>query len=146
MKKLKIYTDGGCSGNPGRGAWAYVLLENEDDVIKEAAAGVEYTTNNQMELTAVIEALKETEKMFGTDFEAEVYTDSQYVKNGITQWIHNWVKNGWKTANKKPVKNAELWAELKALDDKLNLEWNWVKGHSGDKYNERCDTLLKTYF
>ncbi|MBN2653270.1 MAG: ribonuclease HI [Spirochaetales bacterium] len=145
MKKLKIYTDGGCSGNPGKGAWAYVVLEN-DQVIKEAADGAEYTTNNKMELSAVINALKDCEALYGVDFEAEIYTDSQYVKNGITSWIHNWLKNGWKTASKQPVKNADLWRELKSLDDRFSPKWNWVKGHAGNEFNERCDSLLKTYF
>ncbi len=138
--KTIIYTDGGCTGNPGPGGWGCVILANGEE--HHFSGGDESTTNNRMEMTAVITALKKIKEMnLGND--AEIYTDSQYVKNGLTQWIHGWIRNGWKTAAKKPVKNRELWIEMKELCDQFNLSWHWVKGHSGDKYNELCDQLVE---
>lgn len=139
MNEIVIYTDGGCKGNPGVGAWAFVMYSGEK-LITEQSAGVKFTTNNKMELTAVIVALRTclTVKVDNII----VNTDSQYVKNGITSWVHNWKKNGWKTANKKPVKNKELWIELDNLNSKLNVTYKWVKGHAGIDLNERCDTLV----
>lgn len=141
-KKLIIYTDGGCSGNPGPGGWACVLIDGE--LRRERSGGEAYTTNNKMELTAVIEALKTARSDFAAPSrEIILHTDSQYVKNGITDWIRKWEKNGWITANKKPVKNREYWQELKKISDGLQLEWKWVKGHAGDELNERCDRMVQ---
>ncbi len=139
MDEIIIYTDGGCKGNPGIGAWAFVMYYN-DKLLTEQSAGVKYTTNNQMELTAVIVALKSCLSVKPNKI--IVNTDSQYVKNGITSWITNWKKNGWKTANKKPVKNKELWVELDNLNSQLNVIYKWVKGHAGIDLNERCDQLV----
>ncbi|MCP4130597.1 MAG: ribonuclease HI [bacterium] len=135
MKKVHIYTDGACSGNPGPGGWGAVLKYG--DHVKELSGGERDTTNNRMELQAVIEALKALKEKT----ELVITTDSTYVKNGITQWIFNWVKNNWKTASKKSVKNKELWQELLKLSKLHTIEWVWVKGHSGHPENERCDQL-----
>jgi ribonuclease HI len=138
---IEIYTDGGCSGNPGPGGWAFVLTAGEQQIKK--SGGEPHTTNNKMELSAVINSLKEVNtNSLLTGKPVTVVTDSQYVKNGITAWIHNWVKNGWKTAAKKPVKNKEYWIELKTLVDSLDVNWKWVKGHSGNELNEECDTMV----
>ncbi len=139
MKELLIYTDGGCKGNPGVGAWAFVMYEN-NVLITEKSAGEQFTTNNKMELTAVIEALKAS--IFFKADKVIINTDSQYVKNGITSWIINWKKNGWRTASKKPVKNKELWIALDSLNASLDVEYRWVKGHAGIELNERCDELV----
>ncbi|MGD1822605.1 MAG: ribonuclease HI [Pleomorphochaeta sp.] len=139
MDELIIYTDGGCKGNPGVGAWAFVIYSG-DNFITEQSSGLEFTTNNQMELTAVIVALRTC--LSTNPNKIILNTDSQYVKNGITKWIINWKKNGWRTANKKPVKNKELWVELDNLNSQLNVEYRWVKGHAGIELNERCDTLV----
>ncbi|MCL2792469.1 MAG: ribonuclease HI [Spirochaetaceae bacterium] len=143
--KIDIYTDGGCSGNPGPGGWGYVILCNEK-IYKNSGCDKE-TTNNKMELTAVIKALEAYKKSFESkaqdNQEVRVFTDSAYVKNGITSWIVAWLKNGWKTADKKDVKNKELWIALKKLSDHIKPEWVWVKGHSGNKWNEECDALVK---
>jgi ribonuclease HI len=142
LDKITVYTDGGCTGNPGPGAWAAVLLYNDKEV--RLSGGDPSTTNNKMELSAVIKALTHiNENSDLRDSPVEIFTDSQYVKNGLTQWIFNWIKNGWKTAAKKPVKNKEYWIALKSEADKLQLKWNWVKGHSGDFYNELCDSLVE---
>ena len=130
-----IYTDGACSGNPGPGGWGAVLLFKGKE--KEICGGELDTTNNRMELKAAIEALKALTRPCSV----ELYTDSNYVKGGITQWIHNWKKNGWRTSQKKPVKNDDLWKELDQLDQQHEIVWNWVKGHSGDTYNEKADQL-----
>ena len=132
---LKIYTDGACRGNPGVGGWGAILkYENQ---IKEIKGFSKETTNNIMELTAVIESLKQLNR----SCDIIITTDSNYVKNGITEWIHNWKKNGWKTANKKPVKNKELWVNLDELVQTHTIDWKWIKGHSGHPENERADTL-----
>ena len=133
--KLKIYTDGACSGNPGKGGWGAVILKEEEEIHLSGFESL--TTNNQMELTATIEALKSITKTSNI----HLYTDSQYVKNGINQWIFNWKKNGWITANKKAVANKELWIELDRCVDSHKVEWFWVKGHSGNHYNEIADKL-----
>lgn len=130
-----IYTDGACSGNPGPGGWGAVLIYQDKE--KELCGGAKDTTNNRMELQAAIEALKALKRSCSV----ELFTDSVYVKNGISQWVHNWKKNGWKTAQKKPVKNDDLWKELDQLQQQHDIEWNWVKGHNGDKYNELADQL-----
>jgi len=141
MEKIIVYTDGGCRGNPGKGAWAYVM--ELDGARKHGAAGDPLTTNNKMELTAVIKALEDILSHAEWKLRPiEVHTDSQYVKNGITKWIHNWIAKGWKTANKKPVKNQELWKALKEASDQLKVEWHWVRGHSGVELNEVCDLLV----
>ena len=132
---LKIYTDGACRGNPGVGGWGAILkYENK---IKEIKGFSKETTNNIMELTAVIESLKQLNR----SCDIIITTDSNYVKNGITEWIHNWKKNGWKTANKKPVKNKELWVNLDELVQTHTIDWKWIKGHSGHPENERADKL-----
>ena len=132
---LKIYTDGACRGNPGVGGWGAILkYENKTKEIKGFS---KETTNNIMELTAVIEALKQLNRKC----DMIITTDSNYVKNGITEWIHNWKKNGWKTANKKSVKNKNLWIELDNLANQHHIKWEWIKGHSGHPENERADEL-----
>ena len=134
-EKVQIFTDGACKGNPGPGGWGAILRFQDNE--KEINGYKPLTTNNIMELMAVIESLKVISK----PFQIEITTDSKYVKNGITSWIHNWKKNGWKTASKKPVKNKELWVELDRLIQKHNVSWKWVKGHSGHIENERADEL-----
>ena len=135
MNEVTIYTDGACSGNPGKGGWGAILIYAKEK--KYMSGSKQLTTNNQMELTATIEALK----AISTPSNIALYTDSQYVKNGITSWIFNWKKNGWKTANKKPVANKDLWMELEKYVDFHSVNWFWVKGHSGDHYNEIADEL-----
>ena len=135
-----IYTDGGCSGNPGPGGWAYLILK-DGELILEKSGGEALTTNNKMELSAVISSLS---FLYENGIrEASLYTDSQYVKNGITNWIFSWKKNGWRTSQKGEVKNKEYWVKLDDLNSKLNIEWNWVKGHAGLKWNERVDELTQ---
>ena len=135
---IKIWTDGSCLGNPGPGGWAFVATDG--DKVAERSGAERDTTNNQMELTAVIRALTAAQKNHDTD---EIHTDSQYVKNGMQLWIKNWKKNGWKTADKKPVKNKELWQELDELATKVKIHWHWVRGHNGEEMNERCDELAR---
>lgn len=130
-----IHTDGACSGNPGPGGWGAVLQYN--GTVKELSGGAPHTTNNQMELTAAIEALNALKRPCAV----EMYTDSQYVKNGINGWLHGWKRNGWKTADKKPVKNVELWQALDEAVKRHQVTWHWVKGHAGDELNERADRL-----
>ena len=137
-KKVDIYTDGACSGNPGPGGWG-VLIEIDNENI-ELSGGDRETTNNRMELMAAIKALEEIDK----DYEITLYTDSNYVKDGITSWISNWKKNNWKTASKKDVKNKELWMRLdEAIKDK-NISWVWVKCHAGNAGNEQADYLARS--
>lgn len=130
-----IHTDGGCSGNPGPGGWGAVLQYNGH--VKELKGGAEQTTNNRMELTAAIEALNSLKR----SCTVELHTDSKYVKDGLTSWIHGWKKNGWKTAAKKPVKNVELWQALDTAVQRHTIKWHWVKGHAGDEMNELADSL-----
>jgi len=137
---ITIYTDGACSGNPGIGGWGAVILENNKEDIF-IYGGHDNTTNNRMELTAAIEALK----YFIDEKNITLITDSKYVKDGIQSWIQNWKKNGWKTASKKPVKNKELWVELDDLITRHNITWEWVKGHAGNTYNEKADYLARRY-
>ena len=137
---ITIYTDGACSGNPGIGGWGIVILELKKEPIF-LNGGDDNTTNNQMELTAAIQALK----YFEDREKITLFTDSQYVKNGIESWINNWKKNGWKTSSKKPVKNKELWVELDLLIAQHNVIWKWVKGHAGNLYNEKADLLARKY-
>ncbi len=140
MDTITIYTDGGCSGNPGPGGWAYVV-STEQGVVASSSGGEMQTTNNRMELTAVIEALRFVYGAYHPD-SVTLCTDSQYVRQGITSWIYNWKRNGWKTANKKPVKNKDLWQVLDKAREYLNIDWVWVKGHSGIELNEMCDSLV----
>jgi len=148
MSELIIYSDGGCSGNPGPGGWGFVIVEGEaqvgsgNEIVR--SGGEAMTTNNRMELTAVIEALRlvlATPAWLARP--VSVFTDSQYVQKGITQWITGWKRNGWRTAAKEPVKNQDLWVELDVLALKLNPRWVWVKGHAGIHYNEICDQLTQ---
>ena len=137
MSKVTIYTDGACSGNPGPGGWGAFLSFGEHE--KELCGGAAETTNNRMELQAAIESLNGLKRAC----EVDLFTDSQYVKGGITGWIHGWKKNGWKTANKKPVKNVELWQALDEALRRHKVEWHWVKGHAGHDGNERADELAR---
>lgn len=130
-----IYTDGACSGNPGPGGWGVLMLWGEHE--KELTGGEFETTNNRMELMAAIEALRALKRRC----HVELHTDSTYVKNGITEWIHGWKAKGWKTSNKKPVKNADLWQALDAEAARHDIDWHWVKGHSGHAENDRADAL-----
>jgi ribonuclease HI len=144
---LKIYTDGGCSGNPGPGGWAYVIVLETfqgDKVMTEHWGAEKSTTNNRMELTAVIESLRALRTMHNVPHTAAIFTDSQYVQKGITEWINKWKRNSWRTSNKKPVKNQDLWMELDAIAGEFPLKWEWVRGHSGIEYNERCDRMTQT--
>ena len=138
---LKIYTDGGCTGNPGPGGWAAVILEDGEDP-REMSGGDDATTNNRMELTAAINALETVINIFGPRRNIEVHTDSQYVQKGISEWMRGWITRNWKTSAGKPVKNKDLWLQLNNLNDKLTVHWKWVKGHAGDEWNERCDELV----
>ena len=133
--KVTIYTDGACKGNPGLGGWGAWLQSGEH--AKELFGGEPDTTNNRMEMTAVIEALASLKR----SCDIVLYTDSEYVKNGITTWIHGWKTRGWKTAAKQPVKNADLWQRMDALSQLHHVEWRWVKGHAGDPGNEKADEL-----
>jgi ribonuclease HI len=132
---VEIYTDGACRGNPGPGGWAALLSFGERE--KELAGAQEHTTNNRMELTAVIRALEALKR----PAEARVFTDSEYVRRGITEWVSSWKARGWKTADRKPVKNQDLWEELDRLAAQHKIDWRWVKGHSGVPGNERVDRL-----
>ncbi|MDP2795656.1 MAG: ribonuclease HI [Sulfurisoma sp.] len=134
---IDIYTDGACSGNPGPGGWGAILRYNGTE--KELFGGERDTTNNRMEMTAVIEALRALKRPIAV----RVHTDSQYVQKGITEWIHGWKKRGWKTAGKAPVKNEDLWRTLDALAAQHKIEWHWVKGHAGHVENERADELAR---
>ncbi len=138
MEEVIIYTDGACSGNPGPGGWGSILMYK--DKIKEISGGMKDTTNNVMELTAVIEALK----LLKFNCNVKLYSDSAYVVNAFNQkWIYGWMKNGWKNSNKEPVKNKELWEELYSLTKIHNVEFIKVKGHADNKYNNRCDELAR---
>ncbi len=134
---IKIYTDGSCLENPGNGGWAAIIIDDEKKT--QIKGSKKNTTNNQMELLAPIEALKKIPK----DSKVQIFTDSKYVKSGITEWIHNWKKNGWKTADKQPVKNKELWEELDLLANKFEISWNWVKAHSTDELNNEVDLIAR---
>ena len=137
MKKVKVITDGSCLGNPGRGGWAAILRYNHHS--KEIWGCESHTTNNRMELTAAIEALRALRE----PCEVEVVTDSEYLKNGITSWIKGWKRNGWKTSQKKPVVNQDLWQALDEQTARHTLSWAWTKGHANHKDNNRCDELAQ---
>ena len=140
MTELVAYTDGACSGNPGPGGWGVVLIAQADDVIvkkKFLSGGSDLTTNNRMELTAAIEALKALRK----PSKITIYTDSIYVKDGLTKWLKNWRKNGWKTSSGKPIKNEDLWEALEHQNQNHQVDWKWIKGHAGHLGNETADNL-----
>lgn len=142
--QIEIYTDGACVGNPGPGGWAAIIISENQK--KELFGGEKLTTNNRMELTAAIKALEycnEQEKEQLSLRQIKIYTDSNYLKEGITIWINNWEKNNWKTSDKKNVKNVDLWKKLKALNKSNEIEWNWIKGHSKNPMNELADSLAK---
>jgi ribonuclease HI len=150
--ELKIFTDGGCSGNPGPGGWAYVITADRGDgtavaILAEKWGAEGDTTNNRMELRAVIAALEAVSGPEALPDAAParitVITDSQYVQKGITQWVHNWKKNDWQTTDRKPVKNRDLWERLDRLASGLALRWAWVRGHAGNELNERCDRMVQ---
>jgi ribonuclease HI len=138
MKKIEIYTDGSCLGNPGPGGWGAILIYNGT---KKEISGTDLdTTNNKMELTAAIKALEKITQKCSVD----LYTDSSYLKDGITKWSKNWQKNNWRGSNKKPVKNQELWQELIILAEKHHINWHWVKAHAGNEVNEEVDALARS--
>ena len=142
--QIKIYTDGACVGNPGPGGWAAIILTEGNK--KEIFGGEKLTTNNRMELTAAIKALEycvEKEDKQLSLKQIEIYTDSTYLKDGITIWVNTWEKNNWRTADKKNVKNVDLWKKLKELAKSIQVEWNWIKGHSKDPMNDLADELAK---
>ena len=134
---IKIYTDGSCLENPGNGGWAAIIID--DGKKTQIKGSKKNTTNNQMELMAPIEALKKIPK----GSKVQIFTDSKYVKSGITEWINNWKKNGWKTANKQKVKNKDLWVELDLLSSQFDIKWSWVKAHSTDKLNNEVDLIAR---
>ena len=134
---IKIYTDGSCLNNPGNGGWAAIINQNGE--IKEISGSVKDTTNNKMELMAPIMALKQIKQ----NDQIEIYTDSQYVRLGITEWVHKWIKNNWQTSKKEPVKNKELWIQLYELTNQFEIKWFWVKAHAGNALNEEVDLLAK---
>lgn len=137
LTKVTIYTDGACSGNPGPGGWGALLRFGKHD--KELSGGELETTNNRMELTAAIKALRALNRPCQVEF----YTDSEYLRKGITEWINNWKRRGWKTAGKKPVKNQDLWRKLDASIQEHQINWHWVRGHAGQRENERVDQLAR---
>jgi ribonuclease HI len=136
-KTVHIFTDGACSGNPGPGGWGTILRYKT--VEKELSGCDPLTTNNRMELTAVVEGLRALKQ----SCRVTIYTDSRYLKDGITSWIHKWKRNGWQTAQKEPVKNKDLWVALDEASQRHDIEWTWVKGHAGHRENERCDQLAR---
>lgn len=136
-KRVEIYTDGACSGNPGPGGWGAILRYGDTE--KELSGGEKETTNNRMEMMAAITSLESLTRPMHVD----IYTDSTYVRDGITKWIHGWKKRGWRTADKKPVKNMELWQRLETAVERHEIEWHWVKGHAGHPENERADELAR---
>jgi ribonuclease HI len=137
-QRVSIWTDGACSGNPGPGGWGAVLRYNGHE--RELSGGEAETTNNRMELKAAIEALSALKRACNVD----LYTDSQYVRGGITGWLANWKRNGWKTSDRKPVKNEDLWRQLDAAQTRHDITWHWVKGHAGHPENERADALARS--
>ena len=137
---ITVYTDGACSGNPGRGGWGAVIIYPNKKII-HLNGGSNLTTNNKMELIAAIKVLE----YFDKACDLKIFTDSKYLMNGIENWIINWKKNGWKTASKKPVKNKEIWEKLDTLIQQHQIKWEWVKGHSGNEFNEMADQLARKY-
>lgn len=145
MKLVHIYTDGACKGNPGPGGWGFVVVDHIHDVEIAHHFGAEAdTTNNRMELKAAIEAARLVMQLQAGQEDPEhshIFTDSTYVSQGISTWIHGWIKRGWRTASNDPVKNADLWQELLLISSEIKVQWNWVKGHAGNRWNERADAL-----
>jgi ribonuclease HI len=155
--ELKIYTDGGCSGNPGPGGWAYVIIEESGEtegrvqqkspgpykIVAEKWGAENNTTNNRMELGAVIAALESLAELALSPEKVAVFTDSQYVQKGMTLWLRSWKRNNWRTSGKEPVKNQDLWRRLDELSGCFSISWIWVKGHAGDELNERCDRMTQ---
>jgi ribonuclease HI len=141
MAAIDIYTDGGCFGNPGPGGWAFIISAGSEKIIEYGAEND--TTNNRMELTAVISGLKKISQDYGCGSDISLHTDSLYVQKGITAWIKNWKINGWKTAGKKQVKNKDLWMILDELNGCMNIRWYWVRGHADNALNNECDKLVK---
>ncbi|HQO08863.1 MAG TPA: ribonuclease HI [Clostridiales bacterium] len=137
MKQVTLYTDGACSGNPGPGGWGSIVMYKDN--LRKISGFKKDTTNNIMEMTAVLEGMKTLKEKC----EVKIYTDSKYVVDSITKWIENWQKNGWKTSSKKDVKNSELWKEILKLNSYHKTEWIWVKGHNGNEYNEECDRMAR---
>jgi len=135
MKKVRVYSDGACSGNPGPGGWAAVLLYGRHK--KEVSGGEPQTTNNRMELTAAIRGLRQLKE----GCEVDMYTDSEYLRRGITEWLPGWIRKNWLRADKEPVKNRDLWEQLAEEVARHKVRWHWVRGHAGDQWNERCDQL-----
>lgn len=145
-KELIIFTDGGCSGNPGPGGWAYVIVNPaaSSSVLAKKWGAEPLTTNNRMELSAAVEALRDAKGRLESPLVSiTVFTDSQYVQKGISLWVHSWKRNGWRTSTKEPVKNQDLWQALEALSTELQVRWSWVKGHAGNEYNELCDRMTQ---
>lgn len=140
--RLSIYTDGGSHKNPGPGGWAYVIV-GDNNIIAEDWGAEKDITNNRMEMVAVIYALERIAGLNATRNGITVFTDSQYVQKGMDEWIHVWKKKGWHTSEKKPVKNKDLWQKLDELAGRMRVKWQWVKGHAGDFYNERCDRMTQ---
>ena len=146
---IHVYTDGGCTGNPGPGGGAYIILRNEEGGVKnsvlldEKSGAEKATTNNRMELKAVIAALEALPQFMTETEKVTVYTDSQYVQKGMSCWMEEWKKRGWKTSGKEPVKNQDLWQRLDSLAAGFSIHWVWVKGHASNKYNERCDKMTQ---
>lgn len=137
LPRVELYTDGACSGNPGPGGWAYILRHPETGSEREESGGERHTTNNRMELTAVIRGLE----ALRSPSTVEIYSDSQYVLNGLNEWMENWKRKGWRTSTKSPVKNVELWKELDRLKQVHDLKFHWIRGHSEHPENERCDRM-----
>jgi ribonuclease HI len=143
---IHIYTDGGCSGNPGPGGWAYLILRERgagSEILVEKWGSEEATTNNRMELTAALYALEMLSMLNIAPKAVMVHTDSQYVQKGMTEWIISWKRNGWRTSDKTPVKNKDLWQRLDMVAPNYSIQWKWVKGHFGNRFNERCDKLAQ---
>lgn len=136
---LKIWTDGSCLGNPGPGGWGYIATDGKN--IAKCSGGEETTTNNRMELTAVLRALTAAARRHDS---VEIHTDSQYVKNGMQTWMKNWKAHGWRTSDKKPVKNVDLWRALDEISQQIKIDWVWVRGHNGEEFNEMVDELART--
>jgi ribonuclease HI len=153
--ELEIYTDGGCSGNPGPGGWAYIILDNGGQssglaspgdraaIIAEKWGAERNTTNNRMELMAAISALEAVQERALSPKQLTIYTDSQYVQKGMTEWLSGWKQKGWQTSGKAPVKNRDLWQRLDGLAGRFSIRWAWIRGHAGDVYNERCDRMTQ---
>jgi ribonuclease HI len=143
---LTIYTDGGCSGNPGPGGWAFIILQSTfqgEQVLAEKSGAEKNTTNNRMELMAAIASLETLKNLADTPKKLTLYTDSQYLQKGMTEWLRGWKAKGWRTSDKQSVKNQDLWQRLDSLSGEFSITWAWVKGHAGNTYNERCDAMTQ---